>query len=90
MKSPVAYLGIGVLLLLFIDWVDYLSGQELHFFVFYFVPVAFVSWYTNQTMAITFTIVAAIAWLTVNYLEGAFTHTGSIAIGMRQYGSALS
>jgi hypothetical protein len=72
MKSPGAYLGIGVLLWLFIDWIDYLSGQELHFFVFYFVPVAFASWYTNRTIATLFTFVVAIAWLAVNSLEGAF------------------
>jgi hypothetical protein len=71
MKSPVWSLGIGALLVLLIYWVDYLTGPELRFFVFYFLPIAFVSWYTHQQVAVCFTVMAAAAWLAVDYLEGA-------------------
>jgi hypothetical protein len=71
MKSSMAYVGIGVLLLLLLDGVDYLSGHEVSFFVFYFLPIAFVSWYTNRNMAIFFAGVVTGNWLIVNYFEGA-------------------
>jgi hypothetical protein len=70
MKSSGWYLGMGALLLLLTYWLDYLSGPELHFFVFHFLPIAFVSWYTNRQVAVFFTVTAAGTWLVLNYLEG--------------------
>jgi hypothetical protein len=75
MKSSIAYISIGVLLLLLVDGVDYLSGGEVSFFVFYFLPIAYVSWYTNRKIAIFFVLVVTGNWLIVNSLEGtAYSH----------------
>jgi hypothetical protein len=71
MKAFMAYIGIGVLLLLLVDGVDYLSGREVSFFVFYFLPIAFVSWHTNRKFAIFFAVVVTGNWLVIDYLEGA-------------------
>jgi hypothetical protein len=70
MKAFMAYIGIGVLLLLLVDGVDYLTDREVSFFVFYFLPIAFVSWHTNRKVATFFAIVVTGNWLVINYLEG--------------------
>jgi hypothetical protein len=72
MKAFLTYIGIGVLLLLLVDGVDYLSGHEVSFFVFYFLPIAFVSWHTNRNVATFFAVVVTGNWLVINYLEGTF------------------
>jgi K+-sensing histidine kinase KdpD len=71
MQASTAYTSIGLLLMLLVDWLDYLSGHEVNFFVFYFLPIAFVSWYTNRKVATFFAVVVTGNWLIVNYLEGA-------------------
>jgi hypothetical protein len=70
MKSSIAYISIGVLLLLLVDGVDYLSGHELSFVVFYFLPIAFVSWHTNRKFATFFAVIVTGNWLVINSLEG--------------------
>jgi hypothetical protein len=71
MKSSMAYVGIGALLLLLVDGLDYLSGHEVHFFVFYFLPIAFVGWHTNRQVTTVFALVATGNWGIINFLEGA-------------------
>jgi hypothetical protein len=71
MKAFMAYISIGVLLLLLVDGVDYLSGHEVSFFVFYFLPIAFVSWHTNRKSATFFAVVVTGNWLVINCLEEA-------------------
>jgi hypothetical protein len=70
MKSAVAYGAIGVALLLLVVWLDYISGSELSFFVFYFLPLSLVSWYTNRYVGTAFAAVATGTWVVVDYFEG--------------------
>jgi hypothetical protein len=70
MKAFMAHIGIGMLLLLLVDGVDYLTHREVSFFVFYFLPIAFVSWHTNRKVATLFAGVATGNWLIVNYFAG--------------------
>jgi len=59
---------IGTLLL--IGWLDYITGYEFGFFIFYFIPVAIAAWYCGPKDGISVAIASAICW----YLSDRFTH----------------
>lgn len=55
--------------------VDLLTGEELSFFVFYFIPVSFAAWNLNLRWAIATAILCTVAWLMVETLSGhAYSH----------------
>jgi K+-sensing histidine kinase KdpD len=56
--------------LFLIGWLDYITGYEFGFFIFYFIPVAIASWYCGQQDGIGIAIASAICW----YLSDRFTH----------------
>jgi len=55
------YVGAAVLLAV-ITWIDYVTGYEFGFFVFYFIPVALTSWYGCRRAGTAFAIAASICW----------------------------
>ena len=69
-SSQIARLcGIACVLAL-IGWVDYITGYELQFFLFYFVPVALAAWYTGRTLSVVVALVSAATWFYVDLLSG--------------------
>ena len=59
---------IGTLLL--IGWLDYITGYEFGFFIFYFIPVAIAAWYCGPKDGISVAVASAICW----YMSDHFTH----------------
>jgi K+-sensing histidine kinase KdpD len=64
----VRIVSIGALLL--IGWLDYVTGYEFGFFIFYFIPVAIAAWYCGPKDGISVAVASAICW----YLSDLFTH----------------
>ena len=60
----------SVALLLLIGWLDYITGYEFGFFIFYFIPVAVAAWYCGFKDGIRIAIASAVCW----YLSDRFTH----------------
>jgi hypothetical protein len=60
-----------LLLLLSVGWVDYITGYELGFFVFYTVPVGLAAWYLGRWPGIWLAVAATIAWWLADALAGA-------------------
>ena len=59
------------LLLGVLGWLDYITGYEMSFFVFYSVPVGIAAWYAGRWPAIGVALGATITWLLADYLGGA-------------------
>ena len=57
----------GVILLGLVDW---LTGYELNFFVFYFVPVSVGAWFLGFGSAVTLAVLSALAWFGADVLSG--------------------
>jgi hypothetical protein len=57
-------------LLLLIGWLDYITGYELEFFVFYFIPIAISAWYCGTKDGICMAITSAACW----YFSDRFTY----------------
>ena len=59
-----------LLLLLLSGWLDYLTGYELGFFVFYTVPIGLAAWYLGRWPGIALALGATIAWWLADALAG--------------------
>jgi signal transduction histidine kinase len=60
-KRALLYAGSAALLAA-ITWVDYFTGYEFGFFVFYFIPVGLAAWFGSRGAGIAFAFAAAVCW----------------------------
>ena len=56
-----------VLVLGLIDW---LTGYELNFFVFYFLPVSAAAWYFGMSGSVAIGVLSALVWFGADFLSG--------------------
>jgi hypothetical protein len=56
-------------LLLFLAWIDYVTGYEFGFFIFYFLPVSISAWYVGRRSGLAFAIFSATAWFLADRLN---------------------
>ena len=61
---------VSLAVLLLIGWLDYITGYEFGFFIFYFIPVAISAWYCGSKDGIFIAIASAICW----YLSDKYTN----------------
>lgn len=61
---------VSLSVLIFIGWLDYITGYEFGFFIFYFIPVAISAWYCGRNDGIFTAIASAVCW----YLSDSYTH----------------
>ena len=65
----------GVLGVLAIGVLDYLSGSELRVFPLYYIPISLVAWFQGRTSAVIVAALSAMSWFASNYLAGLqFSH----------------
>jgi signal transduction histidine kinase len=62
---------MGFVLVVIVGVLDFLTGPEISFSIFYLVPVSLVTWFSGRRVGIFVSIVAAITWLTADLLSGA-------------------
>jgi hypothetical protein len=53
-----------------LGWLDYVTGYELSFFVFYSVPVGVAAWWAGRWPGIGVALGATLTWLLANYFSG--------------------
>ncbi len=61
---------VSLSVLLLIGWLDYITGYEFGFFIFYFIPVAIAAWYCGPKDGICIAIASAVCW----YFSDRLTH----------------
>jgi hypothetical protein len=59
-----------VALTLFVGFVDYISGYELNFFAFYFLPVGFTAWYLGLVPSVVVSVLCATIWYFADFYSG--------------------
>jgi diguanylate cyclase (GGDEF)-like protein len=57
-------------LLAVIGFLDYITGEEISFSVFYLIPVSLATWRTNRGIGIFFCFFAAVVWFYADMLPG--------------------
>ena len=45
-----------------ITWIDYATGYEFGFFIFYFFPIALAAWYGSRAAGVAFAVAAGVCW----------------------------
>ncbi len=63
-----------------LGWLDWLTGHELNFFVFYFLPVSLGAWFLGLGPAIALAVLSAVVWFTANDLVGPTSSTPFFAV----------
>lgn len=60
----------SLFLLLLIGWLDYITGYEFGFFIFYFIPVSIAAWFCGKRPGLAIALASAFCW----YLSDKYTH----------------
>lgn len=53
-----------------VAWLDYETGDELAFSIFYLAPIALISWFAGRPTGRLFAILGGILWLAAEVLDG--------------------
>lgn len=53
-----------------LGWVDYLTGYELGFFVFYSLPVGLTAWHAGRWPALIMALASALTWWLADRFNG--------------------
>jgi signal transduction histidine kinase len=61
---------LHVLLLLVTGILDYLTGYEISFSIFYLIPISYLVWYTNKTYGLLLALLSSAVWLALDMLGG--------------------
>lgn len=71
MNMPKWLWGLAALVsMIIIGLIDFITGDELNFFVFYFMPVSITAWHIGRGTSIWMGILCAIVWFWANVLSG--------------------
>ncbi len=60
----------GLVLIAAVGTIDFLTGYEFAFSLFYLAPIALVTWFAGKKLGIAASIVSAIAWYVADTLSG--------------------
>lgn len=64
------WVAMGMASILMLGWIDWKTGFELNFFVFYFLPVWLGGWYLGLEAAIVFAVLSGMTWFGADVLSG--------------------
>ena len=53
-----------------LGWLDYLSGHELGFSLFYLAPISFVTWHAGRYYGLAMAVISATVWLIADLHSG--------------------
>jgi signal transduction histidine kinase len=67
-KLSLAALCLGIVIA--VGFVDYLTGYETFFFVFYLIAVFISVWFVNLSFGVLISAFSVVAWVSTNYLAG--------------------
>lgn len=71
MKMPVwGWAVLSCALIPIIGLLDWETGYELNFFVFYFLPVALAGWFAGMEASLALSVLCALTWAGADYLSG--------------------
>jgi two-component system phosphate regulon sensor histidine kinase PhoR len=54
----------------FVAWLDFNTGVEISFSIFYLIPVSLVAWSAGIAPALAMSVICAVAWLLMDYKLG--------------------
>jgi signal transduction histidine kinase len=61
---------LTVILMIVLGIIDFVTGPELSFSIFYLLPISLAAWYMGRPVGIAFSLISAILWLSADLLGG--------------------
>jgi len=68
--SKPVWIGLGFVLLGGVAYLDYITGVELSFSLFYLIPIALISWAISERLGLVFAILSSCVWIVVDLWSG--------------------
>ena len=68
--SKPVWIGLGFALLSGVAFLDYITGVELSFSLFYLLPIALISWAISERLGLVFAILSSCVWILVDLWSG--------------------
>ncbi len=69
-RTPIQITIICILLVFLLGIIDFKTGYEFTFSIFYLIPISIMSWYIGRLSGITISIISAVVWGTVDRMSG--------------------
>lgn len=69
-RSKLLWVAIGVILIVLVGYVDYLTGYEYAFSLFYLIPITLIVWFAGRNLGLIASLFSAAAWLTADIYAG--------------------
>jgi diguanylate cyclase (GGDEF)-like protein len=69
-RSKIFPFVIGLAGIALLSILDYITGYEISFALFYLIPTSFVAWYSGFRAGAVIAVLSAISWQFVNYVAG--------------------
>ena len=60
----------GVVLVIVLGIIDYISGYEINLSLFYLIPIFLVVWYTDGRMGLVLAFASTVAWFVADFFAG--------------------
>jgi diguanylate cyclase (GGDEF)-like protein len=76
--SKPVWILLGVILLSVVAFLDYITGVEFSFSLFYLLPISLMSWAISERFGLTFAILSSCFWIAVDILSGNSNRTSNL------------
>ncbi len=69
-NSKITLVVFCLFLVAFLGYIDYLTGYEQTFLLFYLVPIALGTWFSSLSLGLTFAVLSVVAWVIADVAAG--------------------
>jgi diguanylate cyclase (GGDEF)-like protein len=69
-RSKLFWAIVGLLLVVLLGLINYITGYELSFSLFYLVPISLVAWFGGKKLGLVISAASAIAWFNADFING--------------------
>jgi len=76
--SRPVWIVLGVLLLSMVAFLDYITGVEFSFSLFYLLPISLISWAISERFGLAFAILSSCIWIAVDIWSGNSNRTSNL------------
>ena len=76
--SKTVWIVLGVLLLSMVAFLDYITGVEFSFSLFYLLPITLISWAISERLGLVFAILGSCVWIAVDIWSGNSNRTSNL------------
>jgi diguanylate cyclase (GGDEF)-like protein len=76
--SRPVWIVLGVLLLSTVAFLDYITGVEFSFSLFYLLPISLISWAISERLGLVFAILSSCVWIAVDIWSGNSNRTSNL------------